>query len=80
MPRLIDADKLIKILDVGSGSAIEEALLGIVRCQPTAYDVNKVVEQLERHSMPFMGDNDDRDVDLKKAIEIVKSGGVNENE
>lgn len=44
----------------------------------TAYDVDKVVEQLKRNSSPFMGDPDDRDVDLRMAIRIVKAGEVNE--
>lgn len=43
---------------------------------PIAYDVDKVVEKLKRNSMPFMGDKDDRDVDLNDAIKIVKSGGI----
>lgn len=84
--RLIDADELIKnfedyandkdslavygkILPVILGDCIIE-----IKKQPTVYDVDKVIGELERNSMPFMGDSDDRDVDLNKAIKIVKAG------
>lgn len=45
--------------------------------QPTAYDVEKVVEQLEEH----FNATDDRDARLAyhHAIEIVKAGGVNDD-
>lgn len=47
--RLIDADKLIEILKNDSGSVLEEALLGIVRGQPTAFDLERVIKRLEDH-------------------------------
>lgn len=79
--RLIDADELKKQI---AGMAIvnnypadkANKMCELIDCQPTAYDVDKVVEQLKRNSMSFMGDKDDRDVDLNGAIKIVKSGGI----
>lgn len=44
--RLIDADRLIGVLKSDSGSILEESLLGIVRCQPTAFDLESVIEQI----------------------------------
>ena len=45
--------------------------------QPTAYDTDKVVEQLEKESYQEWCDSP-KIVELKDAIEIVKGGGVNE--
>lgn len=51
-----------------------------LKSQPTAYDVNAVVEQLEKCSSPLgMGFFPERRyISLEKAIEIVKAGGKNE--
>lgn len=71
--RLIDVDKIeINEECTFSGKGIKAFLDSI----PTSYDVDKVVDQLKKHSMPFMGDKNDRDVDLNMAIKIVKSGGM----
>ena len=43
--------------------------------QPTAYDVDKVVERLEVNSM-FAQADDEPFVVLDDAVEIVKSGGI----
>ena len=45
--------------------------------QPTAYDTDKVVEQMEKESYQEWCDSP-KIVELKDAIEIVKGGGVNE--
>lgn len=89
--RLIDADKLIKILDMGSGTAIEDALLGIVKSQPTAYDVDKVVEQLEKDAKYFQSEANGlaqvgdfgtatelqgKAAAYRDAVKTVKSGGI----
>lgn len=85
--RLIDADKLIGVIKKDSGSALEEAILGIVEGQPTAYDVDKVVEQMEEKSDEYE-DTGSSDPGFKRycngvsagyrfAIDIVKAGGVN---
>ena len=99
MGRLIDADNLVKCLDKIHEYHVktirEEVLLlrdiRIINAQPTAYDPDKVVEQLEEaeHNARTMigfekayGSVDDRikaEAEaraLKHAIEIVKGGGV----
>lgn len=55
-----------------------EQILGDIEDFDTAYDVNKVVEQLEEH----FNSTDDRNIRLAyhHAIEIVKAGGVNDKE
>ena len=45
--------------------------------QPTAYDTDKVVEQMEKESYQEWCDSP-KIVELKDAIEIVKGGGVDE--
>lgn len=84
--RLIDADKIIEHLEKvkkESASLVDVAhIIGfqnVIDTQPTAYDVDKVVEKLEAYSnadgaerlgtMPV--------VELADAIKIVKGGGVN---
>nr|DAL60381.1 MAG TPA_asm: hypothetical protein [Caudoviricetes sp.] len=79
--RLIDADKIIDSL---GNSDMDFAIGAVIDEQPTAFDVGKVVEQLETKKT--------RDTELKKkyiseyfkgkadafefAIKIVKGGGV----
>lgn len=76
--RLIDADTLIKDLSylytknhIPVDMRAKETLSTIME-QPTAYDVDKVIEQLGERSMLSrpMGM-----VPLKEAVEIVKRGG-----
>ncbi|MFG6334804.1 MAG: hypothetical protein K1W20_04935 [Lachnospiraceae bacterium] len=76
--RLIDADELKKqeVLEKLRTAEFDDEIEDVIETIPTAYDVDKVVEKLKRNSMPFMGDKDDRDVDLNGAIKIVKSGGI----
>ena len=61
MSRLIDADKLIEdlkeyveniknIRDDGKCFLTEENVLSIINEQPTAFDVDKVVKQLDKES------------------------------
>ena len=51
----------------------------IIKEQPTAYNVDKVVEELELHSFEFGTDTlPVHYVRLNDAIEIVKAGGKNE--
>ena len=80
--RLIDADDLIKQLEEGVwNSAVEE-----VKNQPTAYDVDAVVKELEAEyewqADTFHGTlNDDALGQMRaydNAIRIVKRGGRNE--
>lgn len=97
--RLIDADELeghIKILGIWDEvenkdvftNDIKDAILKLIDAQPTAYDPDKVVEQLEnlKSLVPVNRVLDDIINDkpkelgmliaYEKAIEIVKGGGV----
>lgn len=67
MSRLIDADALIEDL---KGSLFYSDAIPFVEDAPTAYDIEKVVEELEevKNRYCFMG--------YQMAIDIVKRGGV----
>ncbi len=77
--RLIDADELKNILTVAEYPCVlQTALVGIVDTQQTAYDVDKVLEQLEEASYERFGNDGmggELVVNLDDAIEIVKAGG-----
>ena len=56
---------------------IKKTILDFIICQPTAYSVDKVVEELEEHSFELGTDTlPAHYVRLNEAIEIVKQGGV----
>lgn len=82
--RLIDTDKLKKdiLLQNILGEPIQKIIdryIHIVDEQPTAFDVDKVVEQLENRSAlarPVGWSKAYEIIMLKDAIEIVKGGGV----
>lgn len=83
MSRLIDADELIKyikIWEVGTSiSSDQKEFVDTINKQLTAFDVNKVVEQLENRSAlarPVGWSKAYEIIMLKDAIEIVKGGGV----
>ena len=102
--RLVDADKLItdlkkyvenikNIRDDGKCFLTEENVLNIIKEQPTAFDVDKVVEQLEEENALYCAkfiickkkgndtlakENLDRANLLDKAIKIVKAGGIDD--
>ena len=77
--RLIDADKIIDSL---GNSDMDFAIGAVIDEQPTAFDLDKVVEQLktkkartaalQKASEYFEGETDAFEV----AIKIVKGGGV----
>jgi hypothetical protein len=71
--RLIDADAFKKLL--GTDTKIRETFCKVIDAQPTAYDVEKVVAELEKESFQEFCDSP-RIVDLKDAIDIVKRGGA----
>ena len=72
--RLIDADDLLRQLEEGVwNSAVEE-----VKNQPTAYDVDAVVRELEAELECCANYELGEIAKLKKAIAIVKRGGRNE--
>lgn len=84
--RLIDADKLIEVLHEsleGDCDLREDyEFMGIdefIKNQPTAYDVDKVVEQLEDRSKEYNSGvrlhGKPEEIITNEAIEIVKGGG-----
>jgi hypothetical protein len=90
-PRLIDANELIEALREShkhhANNSKEESLLmrdiAILNEQPTAYDIDKVVEQLEEELKTYVDASnifvqeiyDGMVFGMEKAIEIVKKGG-----
>lgn len=75
--RLIDADVFIEYLGLNAENSREENLGEIVTledfdAQPTAYDVDKVVEQLEDYLFEKYCVEADAKIE-----EIVKCGGLN---
>lgn len=84
--RLIDADKVIDYLEEvkkESPSLVDVThIIGfqsVIDAQPTAYDVDTVVNQLELHSFSLgITELPAFYVRLNDAIKIVKGGGVDE--
>lgn len=93
--RLIDADKLMEdIIKICKCQPYLEGMQSeivyiqdVVDEQPTAFNVDKVVEQLEKshfHTDATFDDdgycNDDSEevVNLNEAIEIIKAGGIDD--
>ena len=67
----------------------DRKIIDIIKNQPTAYDINKIVEELEenasrytkKYTTPY-GNNGYKDIkaiSIRKAIEIVKQGGVTDD-
>lgn len=81
MGRLIDADKLLEELREYHPLSISSGILSDIEYFPTAYDIDKVIEQLEEVSFVDIdkeyADDGQRMLFLHDAIEIVK-GGVEE--
>ena len=86
--RLIDADALkkdLKSVTLSNGTLVNtNAVLYLLEEYPTAYDVDKVVEQLEDYGNEethyYKNTPYEKCIEecVHKAIEIVKGGGVNE--
>ena len=86
--RLIDADKLLNKIDAYMcGSQDVMFVKELIKEQPTAFDVEKVVSELEKshfHTDATFDDdgycNDDSEevVNLNEAIEIIKRGVIDE--
>lgn len=85
MGRLIDADAFEKSVMFGDAEDMQDVIYAL-REYPTAYDPDKVVEQLEdRKSLMLETFKiSESDIDrgriygMDKAIEIVKAGGADE--
>lgn len=92
MGRLIDADELIeyiKIWEIGTSiSSDQKEFIDCIDRQPTAFDVDKVIDQLEKEELKarlalmedrktaFEFSSKCRLDALIKAIELVKGGGI----
>ena len=79
MSRLIDADKLLEELREYHPLSISYGILSDIEYFPTAYDIDKVVEQLEElkeTAYESYGLGNGAYVAVCNAIEIVKRGGV----
>ena len=81
--RLIDADKLIEEIKQEIDMRYmysPKGFINVINNQPTAFDVEKVVSELEDYKMwkeLLIYDLDFRERQvIKKAIEIAKEGGV----
>lgn len=79
---LISRSKVISVLEQLeehslSGKMDISNVIYLLENQPTAYDVDKVVEQLEETKAYMLYENMNADVKwIDRAIEIVKQGGV----
>ena len=80
MSRLIDADELvkyIKIWEIGTSiSSDQREFIDCVNKQPTVYDVEAVVEQLDTYITKLVGRNSAL---YQTVMQIVKGGGVDGN-
>lgn len=90
--RLIDADALIEAMKKTESEHEKEmtcpswwSAFNVISEQPTAYSVDKVVEELEKTSKwvnetnEYCDDDGNDYIPLSKAIEIVKQGGVDDD-
>lgn len=76
MSRLIDADKIINSLGM---SDMDFAIGAVIDDQPTVFDVDGVIQQLEtliEDKVSESGDDWYTAECLNEAVEIVKGGGV----
>lgn len=83
MARLINADELIKYIKIwGIGTSISSDQKEFIDCisrQPTAFDADEVIRQLEmliEDKTSESGDDWYTAECLNEAVEIVKGGGV----
>ncbi len=82
MKRLIEIDRLLQNVNntITEKSDVID-WINLINCQPTAYDPEKVVKQLEKRSSlarPVGWSKSYEIITLENAIEIVKGGGVDE--
>ena len=83
MARLIDADELIEYIKIwGIGTSISSDQKEFIDCisrQPTVFDADEVVQQLEKlieDKTSESGDDWYTAECLNEAVDIVKGGGV----
>lgn len=77
MSRLIDADDLIeyiKIWEIGNSiSSDQKEFIDCINRQPTVFDVDEVVRQLDTYITKLVGKNSAL---YQTVMQIVKDGGV----
>ena len=78
--RLIDADVFEKFIRKNCTDSLVDLWCELVRRQPTSYDVDKVVNQMEKDKFidceTILSDvHQGYNAGLSRAIEIVKEGG-----
>ena len=84
MGRLIEAGLFLDNLSGRLESMKDyDAVKDVINNMPTAYDPDKIVEQLEKEKNPIYREDesimsDRQNIKIDKAIEIVKGGGVDE--
>ena len=82
--RLIDADRLKAVVDKNFyGTAGADVMQQLINSQPTTYDVDKVVEQLEKRKCSDRDAKEDIDCKVRNrhidmCIRVVKGGGRDE--
>lgn len=83
MARFIDADAFEKFIkekykDGESTDDIKDQVLFDLSYQPTAYDVEKVVEEIEEEKFKNPFDEDEKIINsyINRAIKAVRKGGV----
>lgn len=77
--RLIDVDELRLAIRNNAPKSVPIWVYQTIDNAPTAYDPDKVVEQLEEACIS-PSDYPGYVVDIEKAIEIVKAAGINDPE
>ena len=87
--RLIDVDKAIKdlkqyIYDCNlENIGVVLPVIRVLEQQPTAFDVDKVMEQIDDCQSYYVGRSNSIykkcTVELEKVLEIVERGGIDEN-
>ena len=81
--RLVDADAFERSVMFGDAEDVQDVIYAL-RDYPTAYDLDKVVERLDKEKNPLYREDGslmaEREViRVDKAIEIVKGGGIDGN-
>ncbi len=80
--RLIDVDKLKEAIEEEKDDndymcrLCLESIKEIIDEQPTAFDVDEVVDELKRLPKCSIWNHNSDNIDRTKAVEIVKRGGV----
>lgn len=76
MSRMIDADNLIELIDKEYPTIDRQDMKMMVAKAPTAYDVDEVVDKIQREKCPDIFCLQQFNNALDVAIDIVKRGGV----